>query len=124
MTFLLIVYDGSQMRAFHPSVMEDGDRWFIEQVASRLVRRADDLFNGKVGGSTKDLIPSHAEVAVAINKAMYGESKSLSSLLTQSEIARTSGYTGDVCPHCQGFRVKRTGSCVTCEDCGSNAGCG
>lgn len=34
------------------------------------------------------------------------------------------GYTGNICPNCQGCRMIRTGSCVTCEDCGHNEGCG
>lgn len=34
------------------------------------------------------------------------------------------GYTGDVCPTCGGCRMKRTGPCATCEDCGHNEGCG
>lgn len=32
--------------------------------------------------------------------------------------------TGDVCPACQGVNLVRTGSCVTCQDCGANEGCG
>lgn len=38
--------------------------------------------------------------------------------------ARESGYTGDMCPNCQGVRMRRTGTCVTCEDCQHNEGCG
>lgn len=34
------------------------------------------------------------------------------------------GYTGDICIHCNGSRMRRTGSCLTCEDCGDNSGCG
>lgn len=32
--------------------------------------------------------------------------------------------TGDVCRVCQGSRLVRTGSCLTCQDCGANEGCG
>lgn len=39
--------------------------------------------------------------------------------------ARRSGYTGDVCRNrsCGSFRVRRSGTCVTCEECGENSGC-
>lgn len=43
--------------------------------------------------------------------------------LTQSEIARESGYTGDPCDVCGAFKLRRTGTCVTCEACGANSGC-
>jgi hypothetical protein len=32
--------------------------------------------------------------------------------------------TGQVCRNCQGSRLVRTGTCVTCSDCGENEGCG
>lgn len=32
--------------------------------------------------------------------------------------------TGDPCPTCGSVNLVRTGSCVTCQDCGHNEGCG
>jgi hypothetical protein len=32
--------------------------------------------------------------------------------------------TGNCCPGCGGWQLVRTGSCVTCQDCGHNEGCG
>ena len=43
---------------------------------------------------------------------------------TKSVTAKQYGYTGEACRRCAGFRVKRTGTCSTCEDCFSNEGCG
>ena len=37
--------------------------------------------------------------------------------------ARESGYTGDVCDTCGGARLRRNGSCLLCDDCGSTTGC-
>ncbi len=37
--------------------------------------------------------------------------------------ARESGYTGSICPTCQGCRMTRNGSCEKCEDCGTTSGC-
>lgn len=39
------------------------------------------------------------------------------------EIARASGYTGDLCSTCGSDRMKRNGSCLCCESCGSTTGC-
>jgi hypothetical protein len=37
--------------------------------------------------------------------------------------ARQSGFTGDSCTNCQSMRVKRNGSCLVCEACGTTTGC-
>jgi ribonucleoside-diphosphate reductase alpha chain len=50
--------------------------------------------------------------------------RSTVSTLTQSEIARNSGFTGNACEQCGSFNLRRTGTCETCEDCGWNKGCG
>lgn len=36
---------------------------------------------------------------------------------------RESGYTGDACPTCGSFRMRRNGACQCCEACGSTTGC-
>lgn len=41
-----------------------------------------------------------------------------------SEMQPLQGYTGDVCNTCGGSRMRRNGSCLLCEDCGSTSGCG
>ena len=33
------------------------------------------------------------------------------------------GYTGEQCSNCSSIRVKRNGSCLLCEDCGTTSGC-
>ncbi len=37
--------------------------------------------------------------------------------------SRDAGYTGDICGQCQGVKMRRNGSCLLCEDCGSTSGC-
>jgi ribonucleoside-diphosphate reductase alpha chain len=37
--------------------------------------------------------------------------------------ARLSGYTGDPCTNCGSMQVKRNGSCLVCEGCGTTTGC-
>lgn len=34
-----------------------------------------------------------------------------------------SGYTGDQCSHCSSMRMKISGHCMVCEDCGTTTGC-
>jgi len=34
-----------------------------------------------------------------------------------------SGYTGDQCSNCQSMRMKVSGHCMVCEDCGTTTGC-
>lgn len=41
----------------------------------------------------------------------------------QLERARSMGYTGDICSQCGSTQMKRSGSCATCEVCGSTSGC-
>ncbi|MEQ8822655.1 MAG: adenosylcobalamin-dependent ribonucleoside-diphosphate reductase [Sumerlaeia bacterium] len=41
-----------------------------------------------------------------------------------SALARSAGYTGDACPACGGFAMRRSGTCQTCEACGHAGGCG
>ena len=38
-------------------------------------------------------------------------------------LAKSLGYTGEQCTHCSSMRVKRNGSCLLCEDCGTTSGC-
>jgi hypothetical protein len=39
------------------------------------------------------------------------------------ENATGMGYTGDACDHCGSMRMKHTGHCNTCEECGTTTGC-
>ena len=33
-------------------------------------------------------------------------------------------FTGNPCPNCHGLFMVRTGTCMTCQACGFNTGCG
>ena len=37
--------------------------------------------------------------------------------------ARMKGYTGDQCSNCSSMRMKVSGHCEVCEDCGTTTGC-
>lgn len=36
---------------------------------------------------------------------------------------RVAGYTGDECATCGSMRMKQSGTCKTCEECGNTTGC-
>lgn len=42
---------------------------------------------------------------------------------TQREIAQAQGYTGDACDRCLSFSMRRSGTCMTCDACGTTTGC-
>ena len=37
--------------------------------------------------------------------------------------ARDQGFSGDICDQCGGGQMKRSGTCLTCQSCGSTTGC-
>ena len=37
--------------------------------------------------------------------------------------SRAQGYTGDPCPNCQMFTMRRNGTCNVCDSCGTTTGC-
>jgi len=42
---------------------------------------------------------------------------------TVNQFGRDAGYTGDVCDICGSTRMRRNGSCLVCEGCGTTTGC-
>lgn len=40
-----------------------------------------------------------------------------------SSTARAMGYTGGQCDHCFSMKMKVSGHCMVCEDCGTTTGC-
>ncbi|MDW8225428.1 MAG: vitamin B12-dependent ribonucleotide reductase, partial [Bacteroidota bacterium] len=37
--------------------------------------------------------------------------------------AKARGYTGEACPVCGSMRMRQSGNCAVCEDCGTTSGC-
>jgi hypothetical protein len=120
-SFLLVVWDGDRMRAFHPLVMDPFDRQMVEEVAMRLIGRADRLVHAPLPQPADPLSFSPALSPGPVFPDALVKAKALTASL---ELARLSGYSGDTCQRCHGLRVRRTGTCLTCEDCHSNEGCG
>jgi ribonucleoside-diphosphate reductase alpha chain len=55
--------------------------------------------------------------------ALVAAARTTLGTLTRAEESREQGYTGDACTNCQGFRVRRNGTCTVCEDCQTASGC-
>jgi len=45
------------------------------------------------------------------------------SVLTEIDMAKMKGYTGDACPDCGSFTMVRNGACLKCVTCGATSGC-
>lgn len=43
--------------------------------------------------------------------------------LVSKHAARDPGYTGDFCALCGSDKMRRNGTCLLCESCGSTSGC-
>ncbi len=51
------------------------------------------------------------------------EHSSSGGTIGKPSFAKVVGYTGDVCLHCGGFKMQRSGTCLLCMDCGQTTGC-
>jgi hypothetical protein len=58
-------------------------------------------------------------------RALYSEMEPIAGKETEKmSTAIDQGFTGDVCITCGGCRMRRSGSCTVCSDCGSTSSCG
>jgi hypothetical protein len=112
MKFCITVIDGDQLRTFQAAVFPENHQRAIELVLKQHLERVRALSRQDQEHQAPPIPPKQPPPPIT------------DPTLTQSEIARAQGYSGQFCNNCGGFRTKRTGTCVTCEDCGSNEGCG
>jgi len=85
-----------------------------------------DAPGARQGGiqGTEGSEPASSAPVMAVPEAT--PSLSVRGTMTRSEAAdlsRRAGYTGDGCSSCGSMRVRRNGTCVVCEDCGTTSGC-
>lgn len=95
--YMIVASNGQIMRTLHPAALGE-HRPAVELALSNLL----------------------LEQTVAPNPEPTSAS---TGLLTQGEIARQQGYTGDCCSHCHQFRMKQSGHCMVCDACGTTTGC-
>jgi hypothetical protein len=56
-------------------------------------------------------------------RALFSEMVRLNTSSSSSSNGKDQGFTGECCNTCGSFRMKRTGVCSTCQDCGTSGGC-
>jgi ribonucleoside-diphosphate reductase alpha chain len=117
MSWVLIVTDGETIRTVHPPslpahVCEAVGLWEVQQRQ----RQPQEIDPEKWVNDVRAMTPAlPAEVKESVHQALKE---------IRVEQAKATGKTGDICPTCGSFNMVRTGSCVTCQDCGNNSGCG
>jgi ribonucleoside-diphosphate reductase alpha chain len=101
--FCIVVWDGVSIRTIHPPALGE-HRAPVEAVLASVldVRSREEAVSRQV-----DAKPGRATT----------------DMLIQAEISRASGFTGDACPECGNFAMKRNGSCLSCAACGATTGC-
>lgn len=97
--FAIVVTDGTALHTIHPAALGAS-----ATEVERIVRAY--LFGDEASAPP----PKPAPVSPTVT-------------LTQREIATTQGFTGDVCLICSSFMMRRAGTCLTCQACGSTTGC-
>ncbi|MBX3577128.1 MAG: vitamin B12-dependent ribonucleotide reductase [Rhizobiaceae bacterium] len=76
-----------------------------------------DLFEAEAPSATTALFSDKAAADAASAKA---EARAA---IGRRQQAQMQGYTGDMCSNCNSTRMKISGHCQVCEDCGTTTGC-
>ncbi len=87
--------------------------------------------NGNGNGKTPSDEPAGGFILTEAGKAAATASKvalrtaeaRTASPLSQADMAKLKGYTGDACPDCGSFTMVRNGACLKCNTCGATSGC-
>jgi hypothetical protein len=133
-SFVIVVTDGSRIRSFHPEVLDHAERVTVERVVER---RLEALRRLEAPSGIVEASAASAEVNARVNGNGNGSAASLSgvpfgiagtipreaaAMLVQAEMARTAGFSGNVCAECGSFEMVRSGTCETCKNCGKTSG--
>lgn len=68
-----------------------------------------------------ETVPTHTELPEARIETQIPAS--MASTMTQREIAKAGGFTGNQCGHCGNMRMVQNGNCEKCSVCGETSGC-
>ena len=108
--FMVIASDGKSMRALKPAQL-GRHAPAIEAALCDLL-----LVDPDAPAAPAPQPPTIVPVAVHVEVAALPT-------MTQGEMARAKGYTGDCCSNCHEFRMKQSGHCLVCDACGTTTGC-
>jgi len=118
------IYDTLKLRygASRGTVTVWGDDYFrSDGVVDQVVRRVERLV-GPGDGRGVDRSMGSVEVTEEVPKKAGVEGKA-AVLKPPKPPSHTSMSGSDVCSNCKGMNFVRTGTCLTCQDCGTSTGC-
>jgi hypothetical protein len=75
-------------------------------------------------GSKGPLVRRFAECPPAARKVIDNRQTSTTVTAMAAARMRRSAPTGDICDYCGSADLRRTGPCLTCNNCGESGGCG
>ncbi|USO00669.1 MAG: adenosylcobalamin-dependent ribonucleoside-diphosphate reductase [Alphaproteobacteria bacterium] len=64
---------------------------------------------------------AHSDAATDVSSSK--ENRLQSKKRTKANENSNLGYTGDLCSNCNQFKMRRVGTCLQCESCGTTSGC-
>lgn len=107
--YFIAVSDGITIRTIHPPALGE-HRATVEAALAAVLSVPNP------GGATQVAPPK-------VLPSRQHPRPTTTAMMTQGEIARTQGFTGDCCTGCGGFSMRRNGTCLLCAECGTTTGC-
>jgi ribonucleoside-diphosphate reductase alpha chain len=115
------IIEAMRNRRFEPAgkVEIDEDIKMASSIADYVGRRLGADFLGM-----KELLDVRSHEPITEDEVSQFKERVIA--LDRRALAIAEGYSGDICPNpaCNGIHMVRQGSCVRCNDCGENTGCG
>lgn len=103
-----------------------GELHLLRPLTLGLVRVQATTFNGQVPRVKLEVIkppPAPSNVLAPDKLIPSPVDPALAALDVGKTVLTSMGYTGNTCPHCEGTRLVRRGTCEYCEDCATSSGC-
>jgi ribonucleoside-diphosphate reductase alpha chain len=99
-----------------------GNTDFVHVKPSDLPAKGSDLGSPSGKGEVQAIGAIPPKEAAPIEKAPKPVSVAAGNQMA-AMMGRKAGYTGQSCSSCGSVRVRRNGTCIVCDDCGTTSGC-
>lgn len=116
--YCIMVSDGRVFRTLYGPAF-GSDRQALEAI----IRRALEPPTAAAPTPIAPKPPAPVPAIAAAEPRVPRREPTISPTMTQTEMARVSGFTGDSCTGCGSFSMRRNGTCLLCTACGSTTGC-
>lgn len=100
-----------------PAARDQLSTWDVRALYDRLSRAGDDVL-GAFDGWCEELGPA---TRAALSRY---DREALATQLTATRSPPRTSIRPERCPSCGSAAMVRTGSCLTCQECGGTTGCG